>query len=379
VGVASRWGSAAATLVPTAAGPLRLSARGGAARYGPVGRGLDVAGRPAMTRADGRAEIALPVLAGGALTVAPFVRGAAVGYSFDEAKDPAASAWGVGGAVVQTEVSRRFGAVRHAVAPRLEWRFGTGATGEALPFPAYDAFDPSTSTTALLSARPGPFQQLRAAVETRLEVRGSDLVRAELGQDVDLRAGRFAETFAALAVAAGPVGADARASFFGVESRPTPAKAPPIRSWLDDFAELRANLSLVDRRGDGVRAGFVAVGPGGSGTLLAGIDPLFDVRPADVDAGAAATAAFRATLGGARLEYEALLPGRAAFVQSCSGRPGELRQVGALQVQQHSGTLSWESSCRCFRINAFFRINDCAEYSYSASLDLTGLAGAIVR
>ena len=379
VGVASRWGSAAATLVPTAAGPLRLSARGGAARYGPVGRGLDVAGRPAMTRADGRAEIALPVLAGGALTVAPFVRGAAVGYSFDEAKDPAASAWGVGGAVVQTEVSRRFGAVRHAVAPRLEWRFGTGATGEALPFPAYDAFDPSTSTTALLSARPGPFQQLRAAVETRLEVRGSDLVRAELGQDVDLRAGRFAETFAALAVAAGPVGADARASFFGVESRPTPAKAPPIPSRLDDFTELRANVSVQDRRGDGARVGFLGIGPGGSGALVAGLDPLFDVRPAVVQASASATAGVRATLGGARLAYDALLPGRAAFVPSCSGVPGDMRRVGALQVQQHSGTLSWESSCHCFRINAFFRINDCGEYSYSASLDLTGLAGALVR
>ncbi len=381
VGVASRWGSAAATLVPTAMGPLRLSARGGAARYGPAGRGLDVTGRPAATRADGRAEVALPLLVGGALTVAPFVRGAALGYAFDEAKDPAASAWGVAGAVVQTEVSRRFGPVRHAIAPRLEWRVGTGATGEALPFPAYDAFDPSTSTTSLLSARPGTFQQLRAAVETRIESGGRDLLRAELGQDVDLRAGRFAETFAALAVGAGPFGADARASFFGVESRPTPATPPRIPSRIDNFTELRANLSLADSRGDGVRLGFVSVGPGGSGTLVAGIDPLFDIRPGGVEAGGSATAAARATIGPARLAYEALIPGRAAFVLSCSG-VGE-RRVGAFQVQQHSGTLSWESSCHCFRITAAARVNDCTttwtDVSYFVSLDLTGLAGAVMR
>jgi LPS-assembly protein len=201
--------------------------------------------------------------------------------------------------------------------------------------------------------------------------------RAELGQDVDLRAGRLAETFAGLAVSAGPVVADARASFFAVDGRPDPARPARIPSaLLDRFTELRANLALQDGRGDGIRAGFLAVGPGGSGALVAGIDPLFDLRPAALEVSAVATAGVSATVGGARLAYDALFPGRAAYVASCSGRPGAERRVGAAQVQQHAASLAWQSSCRCFRITAVARVTDCGDVSYSASLDLAGLADA---
>jgi LPS-assembly protein len=262
-GVASRWASASATLVPLAAGPLRLSARAGAARFSDARRGVDVAGRPAATRADARAEISAPILVGGAVTVAPFVRGAALGYGFDEAEDPAASAWGIGGATLASEISRRYGAMRHAIVPRLEWRAGTHAAGEVLPFPAYDAHD--RSSTALLSAAPGPFQQLRAAIENRLDGPSATAARVEVGQDVDLRAGRLAETFAGLGVSAGPVVADARASFFAADGRAEPARPARIPSSLDRFTELRGSVAVQDRRGDGIRAGFLAVGPGGSG------------------------------------------------------------------------------------------------------------------
>jgi len=371
VGVASRWGSATAALVPIPAGPLTLSARAGAARFGPATGGLDVAGRPATTRADARAELGLPVLVAGMVTVAPFVRGAALGYAFDDAREPEATAWGVAGAVVQTEVSRRFGALRHAISPRLEWRTGTAAAGDPLAVPAYDAFD--RSTAGILSASPGPFQQLRAAIETRLEAPGATLLRAEVGQDADLRAGRLAEAFAALAVAAGPVTAESRARFFPVDGRGVPAPAPRIRSPLDALTELQASLSVQDRRGDGVRAGFLAVGAGGSGGLVAGLDPLFDVRPASkLDAAAAATAGVRLTLGTARVGYDALLPGRAAFVPSC-GDPTSERRVSALQVQQHAASLAWESPCRCFRVTMIARLNDCGGVSYSASIDLSRL------
>jgi LPS-assembly protein len=376
LGGASRWGLGSATLLPFAAGPLQLSGRAGAARFGPGSGARDVVGRPAATRADARAELGAPVLVGGAVTVAPFVRGAALGYAFDDGGDPAASAWGIAGAVVQTELSRRRGAVRHAIAPRLEWRAGTGAAGEVLAVPAYDAFDRSSAPGFLLSAAPGPFQQLRGAVETRLERGGADLARLELGQDVDLRAGRLAETFAALGVAAGPVSGSARASFF-TDGRGLPAPSPRIPSDLDRFTELRADLSVRNRRGDGFRAGFLAVGPGGSGALVVGIDPLFDVRPAPLEAAAAATAGVHATVGSARLAYEALLPGRAAFVPRCEG-DGE-RRVGALQVQQHTGSVAWESSCRCFRVLALARVSDCGERSYSVSFDLAGVANALTR
>jgi LPS-assembly protein len=379
-GVASRWGSAAATLLPVAAGPLRVSARVGAARFSDARAGPDVAGRPGVTRADARAEVAAPVLLGDVVTVAPFVRAAALGYGFDAERDPAASAWGVGGAVVETEISRRYGRLRHAILPRLEWRAGTRAAGEVLPFPAYDAHD--RSGAALLSATPDrSFQQLRVTVETRLRGEGTTVARAELGQDADLRAGRFAETTAAVGIAAGPVAADARASFFALDVRPAAARAARIPSDLDRFTELRASIAVQDRRGDGVRAGFLAIGPGGSGTLVAGIDPLFDLRPAPRDVAATATVGVSATAGAARIAYDALLPGRAAYVQSCSGRPGEERRVGAVQVQQHAASLAWQSTCRCFRLVATVRVNDCAkdiaDASYSVALDLAGLAGAL--
>ena len=95
------------------------------------------------------------------------------------------------------------------------------------------------------------------------------------------------------------------------------------------------------------------------------------MRPAPLGAAAAGTAGFRATLGGARLGYDILFPGRDAYVPSCTGT-GE-RRVSALQVQQHAASLGWESSCHCFRIVAVARVTDCGDFSYSASLDLSGL------
>jgi LPS-assembly protein len=370
LGVSSRWGGATATLLPVPFGPLRLSGRAAAVRFAPATSGLDVVQRPGVTRADARAEIAAPLLVGGAFTVAPFVRGAALGYGFDEGADPAGSAWAVAGAVVETEVSRRFGKLRHAIAPRLEWRAGTDAAGEVLAFPAYDSYD--RSNAALLSAAPGPFQQLRATVETTLEGPGTGFGRALLGQDLDLREGELAETFAAVTVAAGPVSADARASFFA-NGRDEPVPPPAIPSVLDDLTALRAGISVGDRRGNEVHAGFLSVGPGGAGGLLAGLDPIFDVRPGNVAASASATAGIRVALGDARLGYDALLPGRATFVPSCVDPAGQ-RRVDALDVQQHSASLGWDSSCRCFRIDAVVRVNDCGDVSYSASIDLAGLA-----
>jgi LPS-assembly protein len=371
--VSSRFGSAAATLVPVAAGPLRLSARAGAARFAPAGGGLDIAGRPGATRADARAEVEAPILVGGALTVTPFVRGAALGYAFDELRDPAASAWGIAGAAVATEVSRRFGGVRHAIAPRLEWRAGTRAHGDVLPFPAYDALD--RSTAGLLPATPGAFEQLRAAVETRLEARGIDIVRAELGQDVDLRAGRLAETFAAVAAAVGPVQADARASFFA-EGRGTPVPPTRTSSRFDRFTELRANASVHDGRGDSIRAGFFSLGPGGPGRLVVGIDPLFDLRPAALGEAAGASAGLTAALARTRVSYDAIFFGRATYA-TC---PGEAeRRFEATDLQQQAGSLSWESSCRCFRILLLAAVDHCDARSYRATIDLTGLATALTR
>jgi LPS-assembly protein len=238
---------------------------------------------------------------------------------------------------------------------------------------SYDLYD--RSTAGLLSATPGEFQQLRLSVETRLEAAQGTALRAEVGQDADLRSRRFAEAFAALSLATGPLTAEGGARFFPVDGRPVAAKPARIPSQLDRLSELHASLGVQDGRGDSLRAGFFTIGPGGSGRLVAGLDPLFDLRPAPLDAAAAATLAARANVGGGvRVGYDALLPGREAFVPSCADPKNAERRVGALQVQQHTASLSWESPCHCFRVLMSGHVNDCGGYGYSATIDLGRLA-----
>ena len=368
---ASRLPALGAALLPTAMGPLRLSARGGLARYAPISGDFDrEGGRPAATRADAQVEAALPLLLGGAISLEPWARGGGAAYAFEDGEDGASSAWGVAGATLGTEVSRRFGALRHAIAPRLEWRAGTGVAGDRLASPAYDAFD-RTGSGLLSSGPPGTWSQLRAAVQTRLAAGAVDVLRLELGQDYDLGGGRFAETFTSAAVAAGPFAADASARFLAVDGRGEPTTPPPFPSaFLDRFTQLSAGVALSDRRGDAVHARFLAVGPGGSGSLLAGLDPLFDLRPT-ADATASATAGARVAAGPATLVYEATFPGREGH-SICAPE----RVMGAWEVRQHAASLAWDSPCHCFRLVAAVRMNDCGDLGYSASVDLSGLGGS---
>ncbi len=399
--VSSRWPAASAVLLPVAAGPLRLSGRAGAVRFAPVAGAYDASGRPAADRGDLGVEVAAPWMIGRALSIAPYVHGAASAYAFEAAQDPRALAYGTAGAVVSTEVSRRFGEMRHAVAPRLEWRAGTAAYGETLAWPAYDLFDRS-ARGALAAAPPGVFQQLRASVESRLDLRGVDVFRLELGQDVNLLRGRLAETFGAASIAAGPLSADASVRAIAFETRAAAGLAtatalgaravPPMQIVLGGpldrhFGELRANVALADRRGDAVRAGFFSVAPGGSGTLRAGMEPLFDLRSSPLDAGAGATAGARLVAGGATISYDAVFPGRASLVPRCGADPtaayaalvggdaSQYRRVEGWEARQHTATVSFASRCRCFRVVAAMGVNDCGTLSYRASIDLSALAG----
>jgi LPS-assembly protein len=366
--VGSRLGAGTVTLLPSALGPLRLSGRVGATRFGSVEGARDLEGRPSMGRADGRFELSLPLLVGGIVTVAPYVRGAGVAYSFDVGERPAAEGWGVAGAVVQTEVSRRFGDLRHLIAPRIEWRGGSDAYGHRLAYRAYDPFD--RTSVGLLSAAAGPFQQLRLSVASRLEGPQRTLLSAEVGQDADLRAGRWSEAFAKLGAGVGPLGADASARFYPIDPRPGTAPPSQIPSKLDRLSELQANLALQDRRGDAFKVGFLSVGPGGSSALVTGLDPLFDARALGIDPGASATVGLRAALGPARVGYDAVLPGRATMVGSCVDSTAQ-RRVEPMQVQQHTATLGWESPCHCFNFTAHLAMNDCRSLTYGFSLDLS--------
>ncbi|ABS26709.1 LPS-assembly protein LptD [Anaeromyxobacter sp. Fw109-5] len=392
---------ASATLLPAMFGPLRVDGRAGLTRFGWAGDAPGVAAywRSAASRADARLELALPLMLGSAATLEPFARGAAVGYGFEgpDADDPAANVWGIAGARLETAVGRRYGEVHHRVSPRIEWRVGTDRFGEAGLATAYDAYDrtaPSPVYTwpvpggpplqlawpVLSAAPPGRFHQLRAAVDTRLSVRGADALRLELGQDFDLEAGRFGETFANGTVRAGPFSLDATARFLAIDGRtePVPFTGRPARtsSPLDRLTELRATASVADRRGDVLRLGLLSIGRGSSGALVAGLDPLFDLRPAPIEAVAQGNAGITGRMGGATATYDVLFPGRPE-VRQC---PGEApREVGALHVQQHVASVAWESLCRCFSAAAFVSVNDCGDVSYRASLDLSRLGSTLTR
>ncbi|ACL66033.1 OstA family protein [Anaeromyxobacter dehalogenans 2CP-1] len=399
-----RWPGLAATLLPEALGPVQVSGRLGLSRYATVNgdtgatftagdpgatRGFVTTSREGVSRLDARAELAAPLRLGSALTVTPYARGAALGYRFDTGRSPAVVAWGVGGAALSSEVSRRYGAVLHRIVPRLELRAGTRAFGSedgALPLRAYDVWDrvgddvqrgpvsvaepagqPAGSLTA---ASDGTFRQLRASVESRLDGPGGSL-RLQLGQDVDLVGGVAGETFFSAAAHRGPVTAEVSGRVLAFQGRAVAAPAPRFPSWLDHFTELHGAITAADRRGDLVRAGLVAVGPGASGQLMAGVDALFDLRPAAIDASAQGSAGFRGVLGGATLGYDALFTVRPIEVARCSG--AGTRRVDAGQVQQHAGSVTWNSPCHCFLARLVVRVNDCGETSYSAAVDLSRL------
>jgi LPS-assembly protein len=422
VDVLHRWPWASATLLPSLVGPLRLEGRAGVTRFAPAASldggvvqgwvagsvpggspfpvarpsGVDQGLRPGVSRADLRLEVAAPVLVGDAVVVEPFLRGAALGYAFEGGTDPATQAWGLAGARIETSFGRALGPLRHRVTPRAEWRIGTDATGSADLASAYDGFDrvsrsslvpvpeaaPDLVQLALpiLSAAPrGRFHQLRAAVDTRLSLRGADLVRLELGQDYDLEEGRFAETFATGQVRAGRLAADATARFLAFDGRtePVPLTGRPRRSSspLDRLTELRASASLSDRRGDALRLGILSIGRGGSGALVAGLDALFDLRPAPLEAVAQGNAGLTARLGGATATYDVLFPGRPVMVRSC--RDGTLHEVGALYVQQHVATFAWQSPCRCFKVAAVVTVDDCGAVTPRATFELAQIGSAV--
>lgn len=398
-----RWPSLAATLLPREIGPLTVSGRAGLSRFAPVTgddrggfgpgdlatvRGLSAPGREAVTRLDARAEVSVPVVLGDLLGLTPYVRGAALGYAFDTGRDPARLAWGVAGATLSSEISRAYGGAVHRITPSLELRAGSRALGGdagGLPLLAYDAWDrvhddllrfPATPTQpagaaagALTAAPGGAYRQLRLSLENRLDAGAAGSVRLELGQDLDLVTGHAGETFFSGSATRGRLGADVSGRFFWLGERPEPAPAPPFGSWLDRFTELRAGVFAGDARGDQVHAGLFAVGPGASGTLMAGVDSLFDLRSAAVDATAQGSAGARVTLGGASVGYDALFTVRPIEVGRCSG--AGLRRLDAGQVQQHAGSLTWDSPCHCFLARVMVRITDCGEASYSATIDLS--------
>ncbi len=426
--------SASASLLPVPlAGPLRLSGTLQVARFAPVhgstgdegadgrgpgDRGWNPAGDPlsgaglqpdpgegdgqwqpgerlAATRGAAAAELRAPLGLGRALALEPWLRGSALGYDFAAGQPSRLAAWASGGLVASTRLRRAFGEgpdrLVHLVEPRVEWRAGTGLSGGPLPAYGYDELDaappaggapctdggvPGRACLPLrsLSAVPdGPWSQVRLALRTRLARGTATVLELDLGQDVDLRRGALSETFASGALSAGPVRLDLLARFLAFGARTPPggweARAP---SWLDRFTELRVGASLADRRGDELHAGVLALGPGASGPLRAGAEPLFDPRPLPFEALAQANAGARARLlGGLDATYEALFNPRTVYTRRCDGQVGPVPP----HLQQQTFGLAWDSPCRCFKMAVGLAFRDCEDKpQFFARFDLSQLA-----
>jgi hypothetical protein len=324
--------------------------------------------RLAVTRGLARAELTAPITAWRVLLAEPWVAATAAGYAFDASLSPQASARLAGGLALATELSRHLGAgpsrLLHVVEPRMEWRGGTRATGPELPSgyasddldvapaPASGFVPPEQQggkpNRALSAAPPGAWQQLRVSVRNRLvspagPVPGASL-DLDLGQDVDLLAGKAAEAFVALALRAGPVTADVSARFhtFGA-GRPAGSPEPVTASWLDAFPELRGSIRVGGPRRD-VHATFQAWGPGGSQRMAAGLDPFFDPRPIGLDAAALGTVGFRVSWSAAVLGYDLQFTARTLPTPLVpDGKTGS-------HVVQQTARVAWDSPCRCFRV-----------------------------
>ncbi len=289
--------------------------------------------------------------------------------------------------MASTGLSRRFGDLRHELTPRLEWRATSGVAGGALPAFGYDGWDRGAAVPAgaasgfalerLASAAvPGASSQLRLTLATRLTRGGEELVRGEIGQELDLRRGKLAEAFLRASAARGPLSGEVDARLW-TAGRLDPVPEPAHASWLDAFSELRLKLALADGRGDELRAGLLAVGSGGSGRLGAGVDGLFDPRPARTDALATGSLAAVIRLGPATLGYEVLLPARTAVVPACVG-PGT-RVADALEIQQQTGSVEWDSPCKCFRARVSLGRNACGDLGASLTFDLGKTGAAFSR
>lgn len=404
-----RLPSASVTLTPVPiAGPVRFSLTTGVARFAPLhgatgdegvngigtgdrgwtGAAVDAgendgrwtppsaAGpgeRLAATRALVRAELRAPMEWGQALSVEPWVTGTAASYAFETALAPQVDAHAVAGLVLSTRLGRSYGdgasRVRHEIEPRVEWRGGTASVGPGLPNFAYDEYDVAlpprmldgTGAVALqrmLSAIPGSFSQLSLSVRNRLIVPAGALSTAfvdlTVGQDLDAATGQASETWAEGSLRMGPVAASgyARWRSFGAAAPPT-TPPPPSSSPLDTFTALSANLTVFDSRGDNVHGNFLALGPGGSPRMLAGLDAIFDPRPYDQAAIAQGQLGLAARWGAAILGYDAFFTARSLAAPYCPGK-----STGP-HVFQQIASVVWDSPCHCWKAGLNATLNEC--------------------
>jgi LPS-assembly protein len=418
-----------ATLLPLEiAGPVQVSGQLGLARFAPIhgitdqsvnGLGPGERGwlgpapppgdvwvpgqRLAASRAWARVEVRSPVALGGLLELDPWVAGNGAAYLFGADAQPAqGSGWLAGGVALSTSISRTFGsgqdALRHVIEPRVEWRGGTGIAGPALPAYAYDEHDaapvlsgapclapPTGVPGACLPLRtlsgtiPGGFNQMRLSLRNRLVGPGpggtsATRIDLDLGQDLDLSAGKLGESWVRGAAEWGPVKGLLLARFLAFGATPAAGTWGSLDpSWLDAFTEVRFDLSANDSRGDRLGLGFLALSSSASAALKAGLDPLFDSRAVPFQPFGQGTASLKVhVVGGLDVQWDTLFSVRTVQAVPCGG--GAPVPVGPA-MQQNTVTASWSSPCNCWKGLVRVQVSQCGYYGVSAGVDLSAVTG----
>jgi len=279
--------------------------------------------------------------------------------------------------------------------PRAELLGGTAPwrANPGDPFPAYDLWDrieserqvPVAWTTTpqpvvqKLSAAPdGAYTQLRASLDNRLDAGKGGQVQLQIGQDLDVRTGHLAESFASFQATKGPFTADAVARFLAFGGRP-PLTPNWTRSWLDEFTRLHAGAAVRDGRGDALRASLDSTGSGAVGAEGAGIDALFDLRPSGAAPDAWINAGARGVLGGASLDYAIRLAARDLPPSSVPCTSGRTKSLSAGGVAQQDAVLAWDSPCHCFVARAHATMDACGDPSLGFEVDLSKILQGAVR
>ncbi len=227
------------------------------------------------------------------------------------------------GGRLDSELSRSFGELRHAIAPAVELRSIPWVTGEA-PAP-YDEVD---------LAIPGTTAQLQGLAELRQRVtrNGADVVRLDLGQGFQLSgpSPSLGETYGRLAGSIGWVSASVS------------ARVDPIQTRL---TRLSASVAVEDGQGHGGSAAYENLINDGTDRLRRPIDLLFAPPFSSAYTGRAQSVAFGAhwRFGGVGLRYNALL------LDAKAPTVDEKIRV-SLALAQHTVGVSYAPACDCFRL-----------------------------
>lgn len=242
------------------------------------------------------------------------------------------------GGSLETQLSRRFGAIRHVLQPRAEVRavpFGFERSTDGSGLVPYDAVD---------AAVPDVSPRLQGVLELRqrlLSNAGDELLRVDLGQGLELASSASAAFGPRVGESWARVGS--RVGWFSLQGQ---ARFDPNRltdGTLVGLTRVGGRLSIDDAKGHGAWVGYENLMLEGSARSRQPLDLLFQLERGYTSATRTDQLTFGArwNFGPARLRYDALV-GR---LPRLDGTPGT-----ELAFQQHQVGVGVAPACDCWSV-----------------------------